>query len=339
MIPQPHQILAGERRAMARLISLIEDNHPAAREMLAQLFPHTGRAYRLGITGPPGSGKSTLVNRLAGLYLAQGQTVAVLAIDPTSPFSGGALLGDRIRLVDLAGQPGLFVRSMASRGHLGGLARATAAAVNVFDAAGFDWVLIETVGAGQAEVEIAGLAHTVLVVDVPGLGDEVQAIKAGLLEIGDILVVNKADRPGAAQTVAALHMLLDLNQSQPRTIPHRRYSRILAQAEPETNADAPDEWRVPLCQTIAVTGQGVAEMTAAIARHRAHQTHSNRLARRERLRLAVELEQILADRLLAEALAAVSAQTLNNLIDSMAARRLDPHAAADLLLKAAVPAP
>lgn len=201
------QLLAGNRRALARTISQVENEGPEAHALLAALYPHTGRSHVIGVTGAPGTGKSTLVNALAKAYRAAGRTVGVIAVDPTSPFSGGALLGDRVRMRDLAGDPGVFIRSMATRGSLGGLARATADVISVLDAAGFDRILVETVGVGQAEIDIASAAHTTIVVEAPGLGDEVQAIKAGILEIADLFAVNKADRDGADHTVMALQMM------------------------------------------------------------------------------------------------------------------------------------
>ncbi|MDP1604011.1 MAG: methylmalonyl Co-A mutase-associated GTPase MeaB, partial [Legionella sp.] len=190
-------VLNGDRLALARLLTQVENNAPEGRSALIELFPHTGRAHLVGVTGAPGTGKSSLVNQLALLYRrAENRRVAVVAVDPSSPFTGGAVLGDRVRMRDLSGDPGVFIRSMATRGSLGGLAQATANIVQVFDAAGFDIIMIETVGAGQSEVDIARLAHTTLVVEAPGLGDDIQAIKAGILEIADILVINKADRPG-----------------------------------------------------------------------------------------------------------------------------------------------
>src|SRR5512143_2752841 len=208
-------VLDGNRLALARLLTQVENDLPEGRAALAVLFAHTGQAHLVGVTGAPGTGKSSLVNQLARYYRQPpaGETpkrVAVVAVDPTSPFSGGAILGDRIRMRDLAGDPGVFIRSMASRGSLGGIASATAGVVQVFDAAGFDIILIETVGVGQAEVDIARLAHTTLVVEAPGLGDDIQAIKAGILEIADILVVNKADRPGIENTERALKSTLEL---------------------------------------------------------------------------------------------------------------------------------
>ena len=203
-------LLSGNRRALARTISLVEDGGSDAHALLTALYPHTGRGHVIGVTGVPGTGKSTLVNALAKAYRDQDRTVGIIAVDPTSPFSGGALLGDRVRMRDLAGDPGVFIRSMATRGSLGGLARATADAIAVLDAAGFDRILVETVGVGQAEVDIAGAAHTTIVVEAPGLGDEVQAIKAGVLEIADLFAVNKADREGADHTFMALQMMQGL---------------------------------------------------------------------------------------------------------------------------------
>lgn len=332
MTPLAEQILAGKRRAIARQISHIENNHPAALQVLTDLYPHTGRAYLLGITGPPGSGKSTLVNALAKAYRHRGQTIAILAVDPSSPFSGGAILGDRIRLNDLAGDPGVFVRSMATRGALGGLARAAAEAITVFDAAGFDLILIETVGVGQAEVEIAGLAHTVLVIDVPGLGDEVQAIKAGLLEIADIFVVNKADREGADRVAAALQMMLELGGKQRQVKSTFHHGQLLDYALPEGGEEGQPGWKPRVCKTVATTGAGIDPLVEAIDQHRASQLTSNTLKDRTRRRLAFEMEQALKERLLSNLLARLSTAQLNQLIDQVLNRQLDPYTAVETLL-------
>ena len=331
LTPLAEQILQGKRRAIARQISQLENNQAEALSVLAELYPHTGQAYLIGITGPPGTGKSTLVNELAKVYRQQGQTVAVLSIDPTSPFTGGALLGDRIRLKDLAGDPGVFVRSMATRGSLGGLARAAAAAVKVFDAAGFAMILIETVGVGQAEVEIAGLAHSVVVVEVPGLGDEVQAIKAGILEIADVFVVNKADREGVDRTVAALNMMLDLSHPGPPK-PLLHHGVLMEIALPPNAGEATAHWRPPICQTVATRGTGIHEVVAALAQHRAYQRAHGLLEQRERRRLIFEIQHILQERLLAQVMSPLAPAELSQVLEQVMARQLDSYAAAEILL-------
>jgi LAO/AO transport system kinase len=332
------RLLAGDRRALARLISRVEDDGRQVSEVLAALYPHTGRAHIVGVTGAPGTGKSTLVNELAKAYRARGVRVGIIAVDPTSPFSGGALLGDRIRMRDLSGDPGVFIRSMASRGNLGGLARATADVVKVLDAAGYQTVLVETVGAGQSEVEIARTAHTTLVVEAPGLGDDVQAIKAGVLEIADVLVVNKADREGAEHTKRALQMMLDLGANQ--TVHHHpdksgrdansvQTMRVEGLAQTALPRQA---WRPRICLTAAVRGEGVTELMLAIADHRRYLQESGGLAERERVRAAAELDRLLRDRLVAHILQRVGRDRLACAVERVVARELDAHAAVDELL-------
>jgi len=309
------KLLSGDRRALARTISLVENGGPEAHAALAELYPHTGRAYIVGVTGAPGTGKSTLVNGLAKRYRLRDVTVGIVAVDPTSPFSGGALLGDRIRMRDLAGDPGVFIRSMATRGSLGGLARETADVVLVLDAAGFQRVIVETVGVGQAEVEIASAAHTVVVVAAPGMGDEVQALKAGVMEIADVFAVNKADREGADHAVMAIEMMQGLS---PRpTGPGKKTG---------------DGWQPPIIKTIATRGRGVDELLEAIEAHAGYLHESRFFEQRERERVTGELETILQAELLARLRARVPAERLDTLVERVLARELDPYTAVEKLL-------
>jgi len=304
-------VLDGDPRALARAISLVEDEAPEGAALVRQLFPHTGRAYLIGMTGAPGSGKSTLVDRLTAAIRAKAQTVGVVAVDPTSPFSGGAILGDRVRMQAHAGDAGVFIRSMATRGHLGGLARATGEVAVLLDAAGTDIVIIETVGVGQDEIDIVRTADVSVVTLVPGAGDEVQALKAGIMEIADIFVVNKADREGADRTVASIEANLSLQTF------------------------APGAWRPPILKTEATTGSGVPELLEAIERFRAH-TAASRGVRR-RARAEYRLRELLAQRFVQH----VERRVLNDgefsqMLDRIAAREIDPYSAVDDIMKRAL---
>jgi LAO/AO transport system kinase len=328
-------VLAGDRRAIARVLSIVEDNGESAHRLLAALHPHTGRAHVVGITGAPGTGKSSLVNALAAL-VRRGfgshppRTVGIVAVDPTSPFTGGALLGDRIRMRELAGDPGVFIRSMATRGSLGGLAWATADAIQVLDAAGFQVIFVETVGAGQAEVDIARTAHTTVVVEVPGMGDEVQAIKAGILEIADVFAVNKADHEGADRTAMALEMMLDLNAG-PQQVVHHGQLMVVAAPPPE-DAGKGKGWRPPICKTVAVRNRGIEELAQAIEAHRAYLQESGLWQRREEERAARTLETMLQEELLRRVVAAHPPEEIASLVRQIAQRALDPYTAVQRLL-------
>lgn len=313
----PAHVLAGQRRALARALSEVENATPEADALLSALFPHTGRAHLVGITGSPGAGKSSLVNELAKALSRAGQTVGIVAVDPTSPFTGGAILGDRIRMRDLAGDPGIFIRSMASRGSLGGLAATTQDMTRVLDAAGFDRVLIETVGAGQSEVEIARLAHTTLVVEAPGLGDEVQGIKAGILEIADILILNKADQPGAETALRALRASLEL---APPPSTHHAHD-LTAPPQP---ARASQGWTTPLLQTVATTGAGLPELLAALDAHHTHLRTTDLGARQQKDRLRHELLSRLRHTLLQRHLDTIGTATFEALVERVLARDLTP---------------
>ena len=296
----------GDRGAVAKLISLVESGRHASFAAVADLYRHTGDAYAVGMTGAPGSGKSTLTDKLIGRIRAEGSEVGVLAIDPTSPFTGGAILGDRVRMQDHATDEGVFIRSMATRGHLGGLALATPQAVRVLDAAGKPWVIVETVGVGQVEVEVAGAADTTVVVVNPGWGDGVQANKAGLLEIADVLVVNKADRPGTADTVRDLDLMLELAGER--------------------------DWRPPIVETVATETKGIDDLWDAVLTHRAFLEVDGRLDRRREGRLREELRAIVHERLRADVEDLCSGARFDELVARVAARELDPHSAADALL-------
>ena len=297
--------LGGDRRAIARVISLVEDGGGDVAEAMKLLYPHTGDAYTIGITGAPGAGKSTLTERLIAKLRAGGAKIGVLAVDPSSPFSGGALLGDRVRMQTHATDPDVFIRSMATRGHLGGISLATPEAVRVLDATGKDYVIIETVGVGQAEVEITDACDTTLVVLNPGWGDAVQAAKAGLMEIADIFVVNKADRDGTRQTVRELKQMLDMSET-PRK---------------------PD-----IVQTVATKDEGIDDLVGAIKRHREYQEENGLLKQRRRRRLERELRAIVAERLRRRVEHEQSA-LLGDLAEAVEQRSIDPYEAADRLLE------
>lgn len=316
----------GRRRAIAQLITRVEHQEEDARQAVMGLYAATGRAHIVGITGAPGTGKSTLVNELAKALRQQDKTVGIVAVDPSSPFSGGAILGDRIRMRDLSGDRGIFIRSMASRGSLGGLARTTSAVVKVLDAAGFDVILIETVGAGQAEVDIARTAHTVVVVEAPGLGDEVQSIKAGILEIADVLVVNKADRPGARKTVKALRMMLNLGGEM-----SVRHHGTMMKVAASDDGQQPDSWRVKVYETVAPESTGIPALVAAIEAHRQHLESSGEWLEREKDRSRQDMAQLLQNYFMQRLQGAVPEAEREALIHAVAGRELDPYTAVERL--------
>ncbi len=320
-----NDLLAGNRRALARLLTLVENNQAEAE--LSTIYPHTGKAWVIGVTGAPGTGKSTLVNEMTKAYRVQGKTVAIIAVDPTSPFSGGAILGDRIRMRDLSGDSGVFIRSMATRGNLGGLSRATRDSIRLFDAAGYHTVIVETVGAGQNEVDIVRAAYTTIVVEAPGLGDDVQAIKAGILEIADILIVNKADRQGATHTLNALKTVLDLGHPVDKLNHH---GRTMSVTPSPTHSRL---WIPPILQTVAAEGKGIDDVLTAIDNHRLYLEETNGLAHLEAENLQVELMDRLHDGLMARLLRDLSPDALAAVVKQIQARELDPQTAVKSLME------
>lgn len=293
--------LTGERRAIGRVISLVEDGGADLGRVMKALYPRTGSAYTIGITGSPGAGKSTLTERLVGRARSDGHSIGVIAVDPSSPFSGGALLGDRVRMQSHATDPDVFIRSMATRGHLGGISLATPEAVRVLDAVGKDLIVVETVGVGQAEVEITDACDSTVVVVNPGWGDSVQAAKAGLMEIAEVFVVNKADRQGTKDTVRELRQMLDLSDA---------------------------EWRPDIVPTVATKGEGVEDLWVAIEKHRAFQEERGLLQSRRRRRIRREIEAIVSERY-RRRLSSEASGLLEELTGDVAARRMDPYEAAD----------
>jgi LAO/AO transport system kinase len=324
-------ILNGDRLALSRLLTQVENDAPEGRAALIELFPHTGRAHLIGVTGAPGTGKSSLVNQLALYYRkTENKRVAIVAVDPSSPFTGGAVLGDRVRMRDLAGDTGVFIRSMATRGSLGGLAQSTASMVQVFDAAGFDIIIVETVGAGQSEVDVARLAHTTLVVEAPGLGDDIQAIKAGILEIADILVINKADRPGVEMTEKALKSMLELAHPTERIFQH--HGSTMRMAAPKQDSSSAPLWIPPIRRTVSTEGKGIVELTESIARHVAHLTQSGDWAVRERARLEVELDALIREELVSRFQQDISQKQYDSVLEKIIQRELSPGEAVKLLM-------
>jgi LAO/AO transport system kinase len=327
------RVLSGDVRAAARLMRDLDDRLPEAEATLRALFPHTGRAYVLGVTGAPGTGKSTLTDRLIARYRRAGRTVGVVAIDPTSAFSGGAILGDRIRMQAHSTDPGVFIRSLGTRGHLGGLSRSTSDVVQVLDAMGKDLVIVETVGVGQDEIEVASLAHAIVVVVVPGLGDDIQAIKAGVLEIADVFAVNKADREGADRAVRELQMMLELRRTVSGLSPRDQDVRHRPASAAAPELPGPGEWEPPIVRTVAVRDEGIDELVDAIERHRDHLETTGERRTREAARARAGFVTVLRERLLTEALERLEAEMgrLDAVAARIAAREADPYALADEL--------
>ncbi len=302
------RVLAKDKRAAARLITLIESEEEEAYEQLGILHASTGKAHIIGVTGPPGSGKSTIVDRLAKKIRAKGKTVGIIAVDPTSPFTGGAILGDRIRMVDLTLDEGVFIRSMGTRGHLGGLSRAASGAVKVLDAFGMDVVILETVGAGQSEVEIVSHAHTTVIVEMPGLGDEIQTIKAGIMEIADIFVVNKADREGADKTAMEIQAMLGLNPEKP-------------------------EWEPPILQTVARTDQGVDVLLEKVEEHYKYLKASGKFEKMVEMGIREELNTLIRGHLNRLADDMIDREQFDKMVNDILARKIDPYTAASQLVE------
>jgi LAO/AO transport system kinase len=305
-------LLQGKRRAAGRVISLIEDDDGSVPDIMRALYPHTGRAYLVGLTGPPGAGKSTVVDELIRVVREAGKSVAVVAVDPNSPFSGGAILGDRIRMMRHAVDEGVFIRSMGARGHLGGLSLAAGNAARVLDAMGFDLILLETVGVGQSELEVAELADTTVVIMPPGLGDSVQVIKAGIMEIADIFVVNKADQPQADKVVVDIRDLLRMEL-------------------------APRPWTPPIVRTIATQNQGLEDLWMRIQQHRQYLEHSGRFEERRRERLVREIVEIAEQRLREHVLAPrTETPEFNGMLERVVARQMDPYEVAEKIVPRSV---
>ncbi|HSP56458.1 MAG TPA: methylmalonyl Co-A mutase-associated GTPase MeaB [Dehalococcoidia bacterium] len=301
------RVLDGDRRALTRVLTFVENGYPEGKAALKALFSRTGRAHIVGMTGPTCSGKSTLTGALAREYRRLGRSVGVVAVDPTSPFSHGAILGDRIRMQDLTSDPEVFIRSMATRGAMGGLSATTGDVVTVLDAAGKDVIIVETVGAGQDEVDIADTAHTTVVINVPGAGDDMQAIKAGILEIADILVVNKADNPGAEATFKQLHIFTDLQRNE--------------------------GWDVPILKTVAHRAQGIHELLEAIDKHREYLRESGRLEEMTRKRARRQLLAVAQKMMLERVMDGASGEVrVSALVEGIASREIDPHTAAERLI-------
>jgi len=330
------RLLDGDPRALARTISRVENRSTGYRDVVSALYGHTGGASVVGVTGSPGAGKSTLVDELVGHYRNAGETVGVVAVDPSSPYTGGAVLGDRVRMGSAVGDEGVFVRSMSARGHLGGLSTATADAVKAIDAAGFDRVVVETVGAGQNEVDVVRTADTVVVLVQPGSGDDVQMLKAGILEIGDVFVVNKADLDGAASTVADLREMLELRGGEGRTrVGH--HGAVGVADEGRDGGDDGDEdeeaWSPPVLETVATTGDGVADLADAVDDHRDYLRRTGRMRDRERSRAAAEIRTLLRQ----DTADVVEAELrrrggIEAVAERVADRETDPYTVADDLL-------